>query len=101
MGNCNGNCGGCSGCARELTLSEAEIDFLRRLGEVAFLPVARQLGDLTPIYPETDAAENMSLILELLEKKGLISLDYDRENGRELMDTLQEIVQCEWNLKKA
>ena len=78
MGTCNGHCGGCSGCARELTLSEAEINFLRRLGEVAFLPVARQLGDLTPIYPETDAAENMSLILELLEKKGLISLDYDQ-----------------------
>ena len=78
MASCSGHCGGCSGCARELTLSEAEINFLRRLGEVAFLPVARQLGDLTPIYPETDAAENMSLILELLEKKGLISLDYDQ-----------------------
>ena len=78
MGNCNGNCGGCSGCARELTLSEGEIAFLRRLGEEAFLPVARHMGELTPIYPDMDAAENMSLILELLEKKGLISLDYDR-----------------------
>lgn len=78
MGSCGGNCGGCSGCARELVLSEAEIDFLRRLGEVAFLPVARQLGDVTPVYPETDGPENMSLILEVLEKKGLISLDYDK-----------------------
>ena len=78
MGTCGENCGGCSGCARELTLSEGEIRFLRRLGEVAFLPVARQLGDLTPIYPETDAEENISLILALLEKKGLISLDYDK-----------------------
>ena len=78
MGTCGGNCGSCSGCARELTLSEAEIEFLRRLGEVAFLPVARQLGDLTPIYPETDGVENMSLLLEVLEKKGLISLDYDK-----------------------
>ena len=77
MGTCNGHCGGCSGCARELTLSEAEIDFLRRLGQVAFLPVTRQLGDLRPIYPE-DGPENMSLILEILEKKGLISLDYDK-----------------------
>ena len=77
MGTCNGHCGGCSGCARELTLSEAEIDFLRRLGQVAFLPVARQLGDSRPIYPE-DGPENMSLILEILEKKGLISLDYDK-----------------------
>ena len=78
MGTCNGHCGGCSGCARELTLSEGEITFLRRLGEVAFLPVARQLGDLTPIFPEADGVENMSLILEVLEKKGLISLDYDK-----------------------
>ena len=78
MGTCNGHCGGCSGCARELTLSEAEIDFLRRLGQVAFLPVARQLGDVTPIYPEKDGPENMSLILQVLEKKGLISLDYDK-----------------------
>ena len=78
MGSCGGNCGGCSGCARELTLSEGDIEFLRRLGQVAFLPVARQLGDLTPIFPETDGVENMSLILEVLEKKGLISLDYDK-----------------------
>ena len=78
MGSCGGNCGGCSGCARELVLSEAEIEVLRRLGEVAFLPVARQTGDVTPVCPETDGPENMSLILEVLEKKGLISLDYDR-----------------------
>ena len=78
MGTCGGNCSSCSGCARELTLSEAEIGFLRRLGEVAFLPVARQMGDLTPIYPEADAVENMSLLLAVLEKKGLISLDYDK-----------------------
>ena len=78
MGTCCGNCSSCSGCARELTLSEGEIRFLRRLGEVAFLPVARNLGDLTPIYPETDGVENMSLLLEVLEKKGLISLDYDK-----------------------
>ena len=77
MGTCSGHCGACSGCARELVLSEAEIDFLRRLGQVAFLPVARALGDLTPIFPE-DGPENTSLILEVLEKKGLISLDYDK-----------------------
>ena len=78
MGTCGGNCSSCSGCARELVLSEAEIDFLRCLGEVAFLPVARTLGDLTPVYPEGDGPENMSLILQVLEKKGLISLDYDK-----------------------
>ena len=78
MGNCNGNCGSCGGCARELVLSEAEIDFLRRLGEVAFLPVARTMGDLTPVYLEEGEREQMSLLLQVLEKKGLISLDYDK-----------------------
>ena len=78
MGTCNGHCGGCSGCARELVLTQKEIDFLRTLGQVAFLPVARQMGDMTPIYPEAEETENMSLLLEVLEKKGLISLDYDK-----------------------
>ena len=76
--SCNGNCGGCSGCARELVLSREEIEFLRKLGQYAFLPVARELGDATPHYPEPDAPENSSLLLQVLEKKGLISLDYDK-----------------------
>ena len=76
MGTCNGNCGGCSGCARELVLTRKEIDFLNTLGQVAFLPVARTMGDLTPVYLEEGDREEMSLLLQCLEKKGLISLDY-------------------------
>ena len=76
MGHCNGNCGACSGCARELVLSPQEIDFLRELGQYAFLPVARELGDLTPVYPEAEAPEQMSLLLQVLEKKGLIARAY-------------------------
>jgi hypothetical protein len=75
---CNGNCGSCSGCARELVLTEKEIDFLNLLGQYAFLPVARSMGDLTPIYLEEGEREEMSLLLQCLEKKGLISLDYDK-----------------------
>ena len=75
---CNGNCGSCSGCARELVLAEKEIDFLNVLGQYAFLPVARTMGDLTPIYLEEGDVEEMSLLLQCLEKKGLISLDYDK-----------------------
>ena len=75
---CNGNCGSCSGCARELVLTEKEIDFLNLLGQYAFLPVARSMGDLTPIYLEEGDREEMSLLLQCLEKKGLISLDYDK-----------------------
>ena len=78
MGCCNGNCSSCSGCARELVLTGKEIDFLNTLGQYAFLPVARTVGDLTPIYLEEGDVEEMSLLLQCLEKKGLISLDYDK-----------------------
>ena len=78
MGSCNGNCAACSGCARELVLTEQEIGFLHTLGQYAFLPVARKLGDLTPVYLEEGDREEMSLLLQCLEKKGLISLDYDK-----------------------
>ena len=75
---CNGNCSACSGCARELVLTEKEMDFLNVLGQYAFLPVARTLGDLTPVYLEEGEPEEMSLLLQCLEKKGLISLDFDK-----------------------
>ena len=76
--SCKGNCGACSGCARELVLTGKEIEFLNTLGQYAFLPVARTMGDLTPVYLEEGDREEMSLLLQCLEKKGLISLDYDK-----------------------
>ena len=78
-GSC-GNCGNCGGCARELTLTEGELQMLDVLSEVPFLPVARKMGDLTPVYLEDTkySPEEYSLILQCLEKKGLISLDYDK-----------------------
>ena len=77
---CNGNCGSCGGCARELVLSEQEIRFLEKMGQIPFLPVARSMGDLTPVYlEETELTrEEYSLLLQCLEKKGLISLDFDK-----------------------
>ena len=78
MGGCSGNCGSRGGCARELVLTKKEIDFLEKLGQVAFLPVARSMGDLTPVYLEEGEQEEMSLLLQCLEKKGLVSLDYDK-----------------------
>ena len=68
--SCNGNCSACSGCARELVLTQKEIDFLNVLGQYAFLPVARTMGDLTPVYLEDGQQEEMSLLLQCLEKKG-------------------------------
>jgi len=75
---CNGNCSACSGCARELVLTQKEMDFLSLLGQIPFLPVARKLGDLTPVYLEDGDPEEMGLLLQCLEKKGLISLDFDK-----------------------
>ena len=80
MGSCSGNCGNCGGCAGELVLSQPEVDFLNDLAENAFLPVARSAGDNTPVYLEDDknTKEQYSLILICLEKKGLISIDFDQ-----------------------
>ena len=85
-GNCgscggySGGCGSCGGCARDLVITNMELDFLQELGQVAFLPVARKLGDLEPVYLEAGESkkEEYSLLLQCLEKKGLISLDYDK-----------------------
>lgn len=81
MGNCGGNCGSCGGCGRELVLTQKEIDFLKELATCAFLPVARRMGDLKPVYLEEGDPEEMSLLLQCLEKKGLISLDFDKPLG--------------------
>ena len=77
MGNCNGNCSGCSGCAGTLELTGPELGVLAELGEIPFLPVAREAGAEAPVRPGEES-EEMSLALQCLEKKGLISLDYDQ-----------------------
>ena len=82
MSGC-GNCGGCAdrgSCGGSLELTRQEMDFLVLLGQVAFLPVARKLGDETPVYLEDgpEKQEQNAVVLQLLEKKGLIDLDYDR-----------------------
>ena len=80
-GGCTGGCGGsCGGCARELVITPKELSFLQELGQVAFLPVARTMGDITPVFLESgeEKREEYSLILQCMEKKGLISLDYDK-----------------------
>ncbi len=83
MSGCNGCCGNCGSCGSsggcmELTLGE--IEMLQTLAQIPFLPVARSLGDDTPIYLEDDckAPEEYSLVLQCLQKRGLISIDYDQ-----------------------
>ena len=82
---CGGNCGSCNGCAKELVLSPQEIDILKLLGQVAFLPVARRADDMTPVCLDCPG-EQVSLALVLLEKKSLISIDYDKPLGGASMD---------------
>ena len=80
MHDCTSCSGSCGGCARELTLGPAEVSILQTLAQIPFLPVARRIDDASPIYLEDDAytTEEYSLILQLLERKGLITLDFDR-----------------------
>ena len=80
-GNCSGNCGGCSGgtgCGGAMELSRGEVDMLLTMGQIPFLPVARKMGEDFPVYLEADRyrPEEYSLILQCLEKRGLISIDY-------------------------
>ncbi len=77
---CKGGCSGCGGCpgAGSLELTQPEVDFLRLLGQVVFLPIARKMGDETPVCLENglpDAAQT-SRVLLMLERKALVSLDY-------------------------
>ena len=86
MGNCSGNCGGCTGCAKQLSLTEGELHILESLGQIPFLPIARKADDMTPIYLEDECytKEEYSLILQVLEKKGLISIDYEPLTGADM-----------------
>ena len=79
MSNCSGNCSSCGGCGKELVLTQQEIHTLSLLGQIPFLPVARKAADMTPVYREDTAysREEYSLILQNLEAKQLISIDFD------------------------
>lgn len=77
---CSGNCASCGGCGGALELTQGELDLLESLGQYSFLPVARRADDMTPVYLEDDnhTKEEYSLILQCLEKKALIRIDYDK-----------------------
>ena len=74
-----GGCGSCGGCRREIVLTPPEAALLLRLGEVAFLPVARRYSGDTPVYlEEADySSEQYGEALAWLQLKGLVRLDYD------------------------
>ena len=77
---CGGSCGTCGGCGggNALELSEGEIWMLKNLSQIPFLPVARKMDNDIPVYLEDDryTREEYTLILQCLEKRGLIDIDY-------------------------
>lgn len=79
--NCAG--GGCGHCGAALELTREEIGLLRELAVYAFLPVARRADDMTPFYPEgTQLPQELySAVMEHLQRKGLIDLDYGAPIG--------------------
>ena len=74
------NCSSCGRCGADLTLSEGEVRMLETLAQIPFLPVYRKADDEMPIYLEAQdrPVEEYGLILQCLEKKRLITLDYDK-----------------------
>ncbi len=76
--NCASGCGNCSGCSKDLVLTPAEVALLQALAQIPFLPVARKADDMTPVYLENVAEKDNpdGLALALLEKRGLIDIDY-------------------------
>ena len=89
MGNC-GNCERCGGCKPEaLELSAGEIRMLKSLGQFGFLPVARKASDMVPVYLEERECSQAeySLILQCLEARNLVSIDYDQPlKGADMSD---------------
>ncbi len=63
-----------------------EIRFLQELGQYSFLPVARKMSDMDPVYLENgeENREVMSLVIQCLEKKMLIDIAYDPLPGADM-----------------
>ena len=63
-----------------------EIRFLGELGQYSFLPVARKMSDMIPVYLENgeENKELMSLVIQCLEKKMLIDISYDPLPGADM-----------------
>lgn len=71
----------CSSCGkRDLELTKEEMEMLGRFAQFPFLPVAKNASDEMPTYLEENqyTIEEYGIILALLEKKGLISIDYEK-----------------------
>ncbi|PKM76660.1 MAG: hypothetical protein CVU90_11265 [Firmicutes bacterium HGW-Firmicutes-15] len=89
--SCCGDC--CAHTLESLTINSKEISFLKKLVKCSYLPVSRfimsssieeeaWLESLAPVYINSiddsmETVKEIRTVLSELEKKGLISLDYD------------------------
>lgn len=71
-GSCE-SCTGCGGCDGSLTVTAPELEFLGRLAQTPFLPVGRAIDGEVPLFEDDP---EMTAVLQVLEKKQLISIDY-------------------------
>ena len=71
-GSCE-SCTGCGGCDRSLTVTAPELEFLGRLAQTPFLPVGRKIDGEVPLFEDDP---EMTAVLQVLETKQLISIDY-------------------------
>ncbi len=76
MSGCNSCCGNCGSCG-ELVLGAAEVSLLETLAQIPFLPLYQKNG--APMYSDSEfSPEEYTHALLCLEKRGLISLDFDK-----------------------
>lgn len=69
----------CGSCARQITLTPAEVDLLWQFSQTPFLPMAGGFDLKKPIYLEDSKYEPeiYSDALLALRQKGLIRIDFD------------------------
>lgn len=74
------HCHSCPGCGKSLSLTAEEIQLLYKFAQTPFIGAARRIDDATPVYLEDTAftPEEYGILFTLLEKKGLITIDFDR-----------------------
>lgn len=80
MANCENcsSCGGCSGgcpAGNSLELTAPEIEMLQYLSQIPFIAIARRPEEETPVCEIP--GEQATRVLVFLERKRLITLDYD------------------------
>ena len=69
----------CDHCGKVLSLTREEITVLHKFAQTPLISAARKIDDATPIYLEDNdfAQAEYGIILTLLERKGLIRIDFD------------------------